>query len=62
MRVKTREPVSKLLGIWTFLLLLILKEAFPRAAYALVGVPYPSSLNTCAINPECVAEYLKYTK
>jgi hypothetical protein len=50
-RVKTGESVSKLLGILSFLLLLILKGVFPKAALAFTG----SSLDSCALQPECVA-------
>lgn len=53
--VKVRKPVSKLLGIGTFLLLLILKGAFPKAAYAFVPSPGMSTLDTCAAQPACRA-------
>jgi hypothetical protein len=43
--VYTRKSVSKLLGVWTFLLFLILKGAFAKPAYAL------STLDTCAAQP-----------
>lgn len=48
MRGKTRKSVSKLLGIWTFLLFLLLQEAFPKAAFAF------TSLNVCARSKECL--------
>ncbi len=51
MRVKTGDSVSKFLGILSFLLLLILKGVFPKAALAFTG----SSLDSCARQPECVA-------
>lgn len=47
MRVKTGRAVSKILGIWVFFLLLILKGAFPKAAFAL-------STNACARDIRCV--------
>jgi hypothetical protein len=50
MRSKTNKSVSKLVGIWTFLLLLIFKGIFPKPAYAFL-----SSLDACAANPECAA-------
>lgn len=50
MRVKTGKSVSKLLGIWTFLLLLIIKGAFPKAAYACLD-----SGSACIAQPACAA-------
>ncbi|NEU71100.1 hypothetical protein PI95_000535 [Hassallia byssoidea VB512170] len=50
MRSKTKKSVSRLVGIWTFLLLLIFKGIFPKPAYAFL-----SSLDACAANPECAA-------
>lgn len=50
MTFKVRKPVSKSLGIWTFLLFFILKGAFPKPAYAFL-----SSLDACAAQPECAA-------
>ena len=48
--VSSRKSVSKLLGIWTFILFFILKGAFPKPAFAFV-----SSLDACAAHPECAA-------
>lgn len=45
----SRKSGSKLLGIWTFILFLILKGAFPKPALAL------STVGTCAAQPECAA-------
>lgn len=45
--VYIRKSVSKLLGVWTFLLFLILKGAFAKPAIAL------STLDTCAAQPAC---------
>ncbi|MDZ8184064.1 MAG: hypothetical protein RMX96_04275 [Nostoc sp. ChiSLP02] len=50
MRIKTKKSVSRLVGIWTFLVLLIFKGIFPQPAYAFL-----SSLDACAANPECAA-------
>lgn len=50
MRLKINKSVSKLVGIWTFLLILIFKGIFPQSAYAFV-----SSLDACAVEPECAA-------
>lgn len=50
MRSKTKKSVSRLVGIWTFLLLFICKGIFPKPAYAFL-----SSLDACAANPECAA-------
>lgn len=50
MRGKTKKAVSRLVGIWTFLLLFIFKGAFPKPAYAFL-----SSVDACAANPECAA-------
>ncbi len=50
MRVKTGKSVSRLLWLWAFLLLLILKEAFPKPAYAFL-----SSLDSCAAQPACAS-------
>jgi hypothetical protein len=50
MRSKTKKSVSRLVGIWTFLLLFIFKGIFPKPAYAFL-----SSLDACAANPECAA-------
>jgi len=50
MRSKTNKSVSRLVGIWTFLLLFIFKGIFPKPAYAFL-----SSLDACAANPECGA-------
>ncbi|WP_292865562.1 papain fold toxin domain-containing protein [Nostoc sp. LPT] len=47
MRLTINKSVSKSVGIWTFLLLFILKGVFPEPAYAL------SSLDACAVKPEC---------
>jgi hypothetical protein len=47
---KTKKSVSRLVGIWTFLLLFIFKGIFPKPAYAFL-----SSLDACAANPECAA-------
>lgn len=47
-RFKTGKAVSRFLGISTFLLLLLLKGAFPKAAYAFL-----SSVDTCAAQPQC---------
>ncbi|MEH2008285.1 papain fold toxin domain-containing protein [Nostoc sp.] len=48
MRLTTNKSVSKSVGIWTFLLLFILKGVFPEPAYGLL-----SSLDACAVQPEC---------
>ncbi len=48
MRSKTKKSISRLLGIWTFLVLLIFKGAFPKPAFAFL-----SSLDACAAQPEC---------
>lgn len=48
-RLNPNKSVSKLLGVWTFLLFLILKGAFAKPAYAL------STLDTCATQPACRA-------
>ncbi|MBF2005503.1 MAG: hypothetical protein IGS49_08555 [Chlorogloeopsis fritschii C42_A2020_084] len=50
MRQTINKSVSKLVGIWTFLLLLIFKLAFPKPAFAFL-----SSLDSCAAKPECAA-------
>ena len=50
MRSKTKKSVSRLVGIWTFLLIFIFKGIFPKPAYAFL-----SSLDACAANPECAA-------
>ncbi|MEH2316697.1 hypothetical protein [Nostoc sp.] len=50
MRLTINKSVSKSVGIWTFLLLFILKGVFPEPAYALL-----SSLDACAVQPECAA-------
>ncbi|WP_375509373.1 hypothetical protein [uncultured Nostoc sp.] len=50
MRLTTNKSISRLVGIWTFLLLLIFKGVFPKPAYAFL-----SSLDACAANPECAA-------
>lgn len=50
MRSKTKKSVSRLVGIWTFLLVFIFKGIFPKPAYAFL-----SSLDACAANPECAA-------
>ncbi len=50
MRSKTKKSISILVGIWTFLLLLIFKVIFSTPAYAFL-----SSLDACAANPECAA-------
>jgi len=44
------KSVSKLVGISTFLLLLIFKGILPQSAYAFL-----SSLDACAVQPECAA-------
>jgi hypothetical protein len=49
-RLKTKKSLSRLVGIWSFLLLLIFKGIFPKPAYAFL-----SSLDACAANPECAA-------
>ncbi|QSJ18290.1 hypothetical protein JYQ62_05610 [Nostoc sp. UHCC 0702] len=46
----THRTHVKLVGIWTFLLLLIFKGILPKPAYAFV-----SSLDACAAQPECAA-------
>ncbi|MEH1940264.1 MAG: hypothetical protein V7L01_08625 [Nostoc sp.] len=50
MRLTTNKSVFRLVGIWTFLLLLIFKGILPKPVYALL-----SSLNACAVQPECAA-------
>ncbi|MEH2325379.1 MAG: papain fold toxin domain-containing protein [Nostoc sp.] len=50
MRLTTKKSISRLVGIWTFLFLLIFKGVFPKPAYAFL-----SSLDACAANPECAA-------
>ncbi len=50
MRLTINKSVSKLVGILTFLLLLIFKGILPQPAYALL-----SSLDACAVQPECAA-------
>lgn len=50
MRLTTKKSVSRLVGIWTFLLLLIFKGVFLKPAFAFV-----SSLDACAVRPECAA-------
>lgn len=50
MRLTINKSVSKSVGIWTFLLLFILKGVFPEPAYAFL-----SSLDACAVQPECAA-------
>lgn len=47
MTVKLQKSRSKLLGFWTFFLLLILKGAFSKPAAAL------STLHACAAQPAC---------
>jgi hypothetical protein len=47
MRLMINKSVSKSVGIWTFLLLFILKGVFTEPAYAL------SSLDACAVQPAC---------
>ena len=49
MTVKSQKSRSRLLGFWTFFLLLILKGAFAKAAAAL------STLDSCAAQPRCRA-------
>lgn len=41
MSVSPRKSISKLLGIWTFLLLFLLKEGFPKPAYTQLITPSP---------------------
>ncbi|MBG1243641.1 hypothetical protein [Nostoc sp. NZL] len=50
MRLSIKKSVFRLVGIWTFLLLLIFKGILPQPIYALL-----SSLDTCAVQPECAA-------
>ncbi|MGF1935937.1 MAG: hypothetical protein RM347_016385 [Nostoc sp. ChiQUE02] len=50
MRLATNKSVFRLVGIWTFLLLLIFKGILPQPVYALL-----SSLDACAVQAECVA-------
>ena len=45
-----RKSGSKLLGIWLFLSILLLKEAFPKPAYAFL-----SSRDSCLAQPQCAA-------
>ncbi|MCC5637287.1 hypothetical protein LC593_15740 [Nostoc sp. CHAB 5844] len=47
---KNQKSVSKLIGIWTFLLLFIFKGICLKPAYAQL-----STLDKCATDPECVA-------
>jgi hypothetical protein len=47
-RLTTNKSISRLVGIWTFLLLLIFKGVFPKPAFAFL-----SSLDACAANPQC---------
>ncbi|MEH1966803.1 MAG: hypothetical protein V7K91_09950 [Nostoc sp.] len=49
-RLATNKSVFRLVGIWTFLLLLIFKGILPQPVYALL-----SSLDACAVQAECVA-------
>jgi hypothetical protein len=49
-RLTGNKSVFKLVGIWTFLLLLIFKGILPQPVYALL-----SSQDACAVQPECVA-------
>lgn len=55
-----RKFLSKLFGIWSFLLLFTLKGAFLKVAYAQAVSPTAltpgvSSLDRCAAQPQCVA-------
>ncbi len=50
MRSKTNKSLSRLLGIWTFILILIFNGIFPKPTYAFL-----SSLDACAAQPECAA-------
>lgn len=52
MRLKTRKSVSKYLGAFIFLSLLLLKEAFPNAAMALTSA---NALGKCTADPPCLA-------
>lgn len=62
MSVSTRKSISKLLGIWTFFLLFLLKGSFPKPAIAFVPTPAPapafSSLGACFRDPKCAAVLL----
>jgi hypothetical protein len=49
-RLTGSKSVFKLVGIWTFLLLIIFKGILPQSVYALL-----SSLDACAVQAECVA-------
>ncbi|MEH2135828.1 hypothetical protein [Nostoc sp.] len=48
MRLMIKKSLYKSVGIWTFLLLFILRGVFPEPACALL-----SSLDACAVKPEC---------
>ncbi|WP_193200080.1 hypothetical protein [Nostoc sp. MG11] len=50
MQLTINKSVSKLVGIWIFILLLIFKGILPKPAYAFL-----SSLDACAVKPECAA-------
>lgn len=52
MRVKTGKAVSKYLGAFISLSLLLLKEAFPNAAMALTSA---NALGKCTADPPCLA-------
>jgi hypothetical protein len=49
-RLTTNKSLSRLVGIWTFILVLIFKGVFPKPAFAFL-----SSLDACAAQPECAA-------
>ncbi|WP_334781288.1 hypothetical protein [Nostoc sp.] len=54
MRLTTNKSLFRLVGIWTFLLLLIFKGILPQPVYALLLSP-----DACAVQPECAAAGLE---
>lgn len=62
MSVSPRKSISKLLGIWTFFLLFLLKGGFPKPAIAYLPTPAPapalSSVGACFRYPKCAAVLL----
>ncbi|AFY41200.1 hypothetical protein [Nostoc sp. PCC 7107] len=50
MQLNTKNSISKLIGIWTFIFLLVFKGIFIKPAYAQL-----TTLDKCATDPECIA-------
>ncbi|MDZ8084439.1 MAG: hypothetical protein RMY16_02420 [Nostoc sp. DedQUE12b] len=55
-RLTAKKSVFRLVGIWTFLFLLIFKGILPQPVYALLLSP-----DACAVQPECTAAGSKLT-